>query len=262
MKILFIGEIVGKPGRAAVKKILPKLKKSLKPDFVLSNGENLSHNKGISVKTLDEMLDAGIDYFTSGNHIWDKKEFMPEIVKKSTPVLRPANYSSDTVGRGEAVVEKKGKKILLLNLEGRVFMDEAINSPFKIADKILKKYQHQNLITIVDFHAEATSEKLALAYYLSGRVSAVIGTHTHVPTADARILDKGTGFVSDVGMTGPYDSILGVKKEIIIEKFLTEKAVIHDVAGGDGIFNAILIEIDDKNHQTKKIQLLSEKVPL
>lgn len=262
MKLLFIGEIVGKPGRAAVKEVLPKIKKAEKPDLVLANGENLAHNRGMTKKTMDQMLDLGIDYFTSGNHIWDNKEFIPELDKASTPVLRPANYPEINPGKGYTLITKCKKKVLIINLAGRVFMREDLFCPFKTIDKILERYDKQKPIVVVDFHAEATSEKLAFAYYVSGRVSVVVGTHTHVSTADAQIMEGGTAYITDIGMTGPSESILGVKKDIIIQKFLTQLPVTHDVAGGDGIFSAIIVEIDDKTHKSKKIKQIIKKVKL
>ena len=259
MKILYLGEIVGKPGRKAVKKILPGLITKYKPDFVFANGENLTHNKGINKKHLDEMLEVGIDYFTSGNHIFDNREFLPELEKKETPVIRPANYPNGTPGRGFARVKKGKKQILLVNLIGRVFMLEGLTSPFFTADEILKNKQASDFV-IVDFHAEATSEKLALSYYLENKINLFIGTHTHIPTADEEIRNNGMAYITDIGMIGPKESILGIKKEIIIEKFLNDSSIIHDIALGDMIFNAILVEVEEKTKKAKKIQRIREVI--
>lgn len=257
MKILFIGDIVGKPGREAVKKILPNLKKEKKIDFVIANAENLSHGKGFTTDTIEEMMTAGIDYFTSGNHIWDNKTNLAKLDDKSFPLLRPANFPPGVYGRGCAVVETgMMKKILIINLMGRVFMKHYVDCPFRALDKILQEYAHENLQAIfVDFHAEATSEKVALAQYADGRVSAFTGTHTHVPTADHRILNNGTAYVSDAGMTGPIDSVIGMDKNNVIRNFLTQFPYPFQVPeDGPKTFNSVLFEIDSSTKQAVAIE--------
>lgn len=259
MKILFLGEIVGKPGREAIKKILPGLIKKHKPDFIFANGENLTHGKGMNQKHLAEMLELGIDYFTSGNHIWDNQEFVSELEKKDTPVLRPANYPEGTPGRGFTRIKKGKFQILLINLGGRVFMQEGLDSPFVVADEILKEKKKGDTV-VIDFHAEATSEKLALSYYLENKINLFVGTHTHIPTADEEIRKSGIAYITDLGMIGPKESVLGVRKEVIIEKFLTGMPFRHEIASGDMVFNAILVEVEPKTQKIKKIQRIQKVV--
>ncbi len=248
LKILFIGDIVGKPGRNAVKLILPDLKKELNLDYVFANGENLSSGKGITYNKYLEMKQCGIDYFTSGNHIWDNKEIVPYIEKNQVDILRPENYPVGSPGNGEVDLGE----VVLTNLQGRIFMKDDLSDPFSAALRISEKYK--NKIILIDFHAEATSEKIALAYYVDGKVAAIMGTHTHVQTADEKILPKGTAFITDIGMTGPEESVLGVKKEIIIEKFLTQIPQSHKVASGEMIFNAVYLEIDVVLKKVLKIE--------
>lgn len=257
MKILFIGDIVGKPGREAVKKVLPQLKKDKKIDFVMANAENLAHGKGFTVETIEEMRAAGVDYFTSGNHIWDNKTNLSKLDDKNFPLLRPANFPPDVYGRGCAIVETgMMQRILVINLMGRVYMKHYLDCPFRALDKILQEYAHENLQAIfVDFHAEATSEKVALGNYADGRISALVGTHTHVPTADQRILAGGTAYVSDAGMTGPIDTIIGMDKNNVIRNFLTQFPYQFTVPEqGPKTFNAVLIEIDPKTKQATSIE--------
>jgi hypothetical protein len=252
MTILYLGEIVGKPGRNALKKALPGMLKKYKPDFVFANAENLTHGKGVSKKHLTEMMVLGIDYFTTGDHIWDREEFVSELDDPAVPVLRPANIRGDKPGRGYAVIKKNNREVLLINLQGKTFMnDQSVDSPFEIGRKILQD-KKEDQIAIVDFHAEATSEKIALSYYLEKYLNIFLGSHTHVPTADTQIRN-GMAYVTDIGMIGPNESVIGVKKEIIIEKFLTGKPRIHDIATGDAILNAIIVDIDDKSNKSTKI---------
>jgi len=256
MKILFIGDIFGRPGRSAVQKMLKPYINENSIDFVIANGENLRHGVGVTEENLAEMKEAGVDFFTSGNHIFDNKDIVPFLDSKKLPIIRPANYPPNVPGRGYEIVETgMKKKILIINLMGRVFIKEHLDCPFRTADSILKEHSKYELDAIfVDFHAEATSEKAGLANYLDGRVTALIGTHTHVATADARILPKGTAFQSDAGFTGPLDSIIGVKKEIMIEHFLTQMKVKHEVASGQLVFNAVEITVNDKNIRAESIK--------
>lgn len=257
MKILFIGDIVGRPGREAVQKILPKLIKKEEIDFVIANGENLAHGKGMTEKTYLEMKEAGIDCFTSGNHIWAKKEFVPFLGDKNVKVLRPANYPPDAPGRGYEIFEVGTSKLAVINLMGRVFFPIDLDCPFRKLDEILKEIGE--MPTIVDFHAEATSEKRAFGFYAQKKVSAVLCTHTHIPSADEEILGQKTAYISDVGMVGTHDSILGVEKELIIQKFLDQILTRHEIAEGEVEFNAVLLEIDRKG-RAKSIERVRELV--
>lgn len=258
VKILFIGDIVGKPGRAAAKHFIPIIKEQEKIDLVFANGENLAHGSGMTYEKYEEMIQSEIDYFTSGNHIWSKEEFAMRLGEKNIKVLRPANYSNSATGRGIAEIEINGTKVILVNLIGQVFMTDDVNSPFEIANEIIKA--HKNKIIVIDIHAEATSEKVALGLYLDGKVSAVLGTHTHVQTADDKILQGGTAYITDVGMCGPENSVLGIEKEIIIEKFLTGLPKSHKVAIGDSIFQAVIVEIDKDSKKAIKIKRISEQL--
>ena len=251
IKILFIGDIVGKPGRRAAKEMITKLKESENVDYVFANGENLAAGKGITFAKYEEMIEAGIDYFTSGNHIWNNKDIVEHLTDPKVKILRPYNYPKSSPGRG--VVELKD--LVLANLQGRVFMKDDVEDPFSTALEIVREYHDKPVI--IDFHAEATSEKVALGHFLDGKTAAVLGTHTHVQTSDETILKNGTGYITDVGMTGPKDSVLGVKKEVIIEKFLTQLPQSHKVASGDSIFNAIIIEINKKTKKTTNIKRIN-----
>jgi len=262
MRILFFGDIMGGLGRAAVKKIIPQYKKRYKPDLILANGENLAHLKGMTPKTVKDVLDSGIDYLTNGNHFFGRKDVV-EVVNKKMPIIRPANYPEDTLGQGYAIIKKGKQNILLINLLGRVFLRPTLDCPFRKAEDVLKKTKanlKKNII-IVDFHAEATSEKVAFGHWLDGKVSAVVGTHTHIPTADNKILSKGTAYVTDIGMVGASDSVIGAAKEGIIRSYLTQipEPLISPQEGRVTI-NAVLIEIDDKNHLSKKIIRCDEEV--
>lgn len=219
MRILFIGEIVAKPGRKTVAKVLPDIISGDSIDVVVANIENLAHGRGATEKTVREMMEVGVNCFTGGDHLFRNQEF--EEVIDSLPVVRPANYPEGTSGVGWKVIEVgKSERLLLINLMGRTFLNEYLDNPFTKADEILQGVKDEKLVSVVDFHAQATSEKYALAFYLDGRVNAVVGTHTHVPTCDQRVLPKGTMFVCDAGMTGSADSVLGVEKEIIMDRFL------------------------------------------
>ncbi|MFA7243779.1 MAG: TIGR00282 family metallophosphoesterase [Patescibacteria group bacterium] len=255
LKILFIGDIVGKPGRRAAKLMIPLLQASEKVNLVIANGENLASGKGMTFGKYEEMIESGIDYFTSGNHIWNNQDIVDHLGDPSLRVLRPENYPDNMPGSGVREIEDG---LVLVNLQGRVFMDEELADPFKIGRDIAEKYADK--IIIIDFHAEATSEKVALGFYLDGKVSAIIGTHTHIQTADERVLPDGTAYISDVGMTGPQDSVLGVKKEIIIEKFLTQLPKSHKVASGEMILNAVIIEIDKKTKKALNIKRVSKVI--
>lgn len=244
MKILFIGDVVAKPGRAAVKQVLPDLIKEEKIDLVIANIENLAHGKGATEGTVKEMRDAGVDVFTSGNHIWFREEFV-DILNNDPTILRPANYPADSAGFGFTYAQVGKQKVLIINLLGRQWMDEPADEPYRVVDTILldqvEKEKPNHIV--VDYHAEATSEKAALAWFLDGRVTAVAGTHTHVPTADTIVLPKGTAFVTDVGMSGAIHSVLGVEPLIIIRKQKDPgPAKFEWVETGPKAFRSVLIE--------------------
>ncbi len=261
MKVLFIGDIVARIGRATVKKVLPDLKKEKGVDFTIAQGENLTTGNGMTIEKTKEMLEIGIDFFTAGNHIWKKREFIPYLDSKKVPVIRPANYPK-APGRGYEIVKTNFGHILIVHLLGRESLNPNISNPFLVAEEILEKTKKEKLVAkIVDFHAEISSEKVAMGHFLDGKVSAVVGTHPHIPTCDARVLPKKTAVVTDIGMVGPINSVLGVKKEIIIERFLTGLPVKHENAEGDCIFNSVLIEIE-KNSQAKSIERIDRIVEM
>ncbi len=243
MRILFIGDIVGSPGRRAVEELVPRLVDRFLVDLVVANGENAAGGIGITPQVAEELLNQGIDVLTSGNHIWKHKEILPYL-KESDRLLRPANYPPDTPGVGHALVETAaGQQAAVINLEGRVFMSP-LECPFRTVDRVLAELPAEVKTIVVDVHAEATSEKLALGWYLDGRVSAVVGTHTHVQTADERILPGGTGYITDVGMTGPLNSVIGMKKEIILERFLTQRPQPFKVASANIQLQGVLLDIE------------------
>jgi len=261
MKILFFGDIVGQPGRQAIKKILPQWQKKYQPDFIIANGENSAHGSGITEKCLNEILKAGIDFVTLGDHTWKQKGVNALLNDKETPLIRPANFPPNLPGQGYHLIELRTKKILVINLIGRVFMHENYDCPFRAADEILEAQAEEADIIIVDWHAEATSEKVCMGWYLDGRVSAVLGTHTHIPTADARILPKGTAYISDIGMVGVRDSSLGRDKDAAIKMALTQIKQRLEVAEGPVEVDAALVETGEKG-KAKKIKLVQEIIAL
>jgi len=263
MNILFIGDIVGKLGRVTTGKILPSLKKRDNISLVIPIGENLAHGRGANRRVLEEVKVSGVDFFTSGDHIFDKEDFKNEI--EYLPILKPANFPKEQPGFGYYLLDlKETGRFLVISLVGRTFIENRnfeVASPFTTVDAILEEYKDEKLTGIlVDFHAEATSEKVAMGWYLDGRVSAVLGTHTHVPTADCRILPGGTAFVSDVGMVGARDGVLGVEKDIIVNRFLNPeiRESFQWVEKGPAVFNSLLIEIDDKTGKAISIKRVDE----
>lgn len=259
MKILFIGDIVGKPGRRAVQEILPSLIGNREIDLVIANCENAAAGFGITRDVVEELYDAHIDILTSGNHIWDKKEVLGFIEDYET-LLRPANYPGIVPGKGSVLMPTAaGDYVGVLNLAGRIFM-QPIDCPFVTAKKEIVRLKAKTNVIIVDMHAEATSEKKALGWYLDGEVSAVLGTHTHVQTADDEVLPGGTAYISDVGMTGPFDSVIGIKKDTIIEKFLTQVPNKFDVAKGDIRLQGVLMDIDTQSGRANAIERISVKL--
>lgn len=259
MKILFIGDIVGKPGRRAVQEILPSLIGNREIDLVIANCENAAAGFGITRDVVEELYDAHIDILTSGNHIWDKKEVLGFIEDYET-LLRPANYPGIVPGKGSVLMPTAaGDYVGVLNLAGRIFM-QPIDCPFVTAKREIVRLKAKTNVIIVDMHAEATSEKKALGWYLDGEVSAVLGTHTHVQTADDEVLPGGTAYISDVGMTGPFDSVIGIKKDTIIERFLTQVPNKFDVAKGDIRLQGVLMDIDAQSGRANAIERISVKL--
>ncbi|MFO7953049.1 MAG: TIGR00282 family metallophosphoesterase [Bacillota bacterium] len=249
MRLLLIGDIVGKPGRKYLKKYLADFRAEHNIDLVIANAENAAGGAGLTEKSFKEVQQAGVDLLTGGNHIWDQKDIFNFIDNEQT-LIRPANYPPGTTpGRGFVVVETKGQKlkVAVLNLLGRVFMEQ-VDCPFRIADEVINQLREKVEIIIVDFHAEATSEKQAMGWYLNGRVSAVVGTHSHVQTADQRILSGKTAYITDVGMVGLYDAILGVDKDGPINRFLTRLPCKLNVSdAGKTVFNAVLINLNERS---------------
>ncbi|MBI5188321.1 MAG: TIGR00282 family metallophosphoesterase [Nitrospirae bacterium] len=260
MKLLFIGDIVGKVGRSAVKSLLPSLTDKYKTDLIIANGENLAGGFGVTEKTLTEILNCGVHIITTGNHVWDKKEFIPQISKENR-VLRPINYPPGVPGYGSILYTlPQGEKVAIINISGRVYMSN-MDCPFRTGKEEIERLSNITNIIIVDFHAEATSEKIAFSWFVDGKVSAVIGTHTHVQTADEKILPGGTAYITDVGMTGPSMSVIGIEKEQVIQRFLTNIPIRFETAKGEGIFSAVVIEIDEKTGKSIAIQRLQLKYP-
>jgi metallophosphoesterase (TIGR00282 family) len=249
---LFLGDIIGRPGRRALKKFLPALLEKYSPSLVVANGENAAGGIGITPDICRQLL-AQVDVLTSGNHIWDKRDAI-EYLDQEPRLLRPANYPSPNPGKGIYAFEtKEGFQVAVLNLQGRVFM-EPIDCPFRAADRELRLLEDRNSITLVDFHAEATSEKQAIGWYLDGRVSAVIGTHTHVPTADEKILPGGTAFITDVGMVGGYESVIGLNKDQAIKRFLTSRPQRFEPGKLGLMFSSVFIEVDTQTGKAVSIQ--------
>ncbi len=259
MKILFVGDIVGKAGRQAIHGIFERVVRDYGIEFTIANGENAAGGMGITPPIAIEILDQGADVLTSGNHIWAKKEILPFLDEESR-LLRPLNYPPNVPGRGSGVFHtKEGLKVGVVNLEGRVFMRH-LDCPFRAAEKEVERLRKETNIILVDFHAEATSEKMAMGWFLDGKVSAVVGTHTHVQTSDERLLAEGTSYITDVGMTGPLNSVIGIRKQVALERLLTQIPLKFDVATEEIILQGVVIEIDSKTGRSKDIQRI--KVPL
>jgi metallophosphoesterase (TIGR00282 family) len=244
IKILFIGDIIGQPGRKTVKSVLPEIVTKEMVDLVIANGENSAGGFGLTVDVCQELLNAGIDVITLGNHTWDNREIY-KVLENEPRVIRPANYPGDAPGCGAYLATTGRNQVVgVINILGQVFLDPLL-CPFQIADEYVDRVKEKTKIVIVDFHAEATSEKMALGWYLDGRVTAVIGTHTHISTADERILPKGTGYITDVGMTGPVNSVLGIDPQIVIKKFITKRPVRFEVASGPSQLNGVILEVTE-----------------
>jgi metallophosphoesterase (TIGR00282 family) len=262
MRILFIGDILGQPGRRIVKELLPRLREELKPDLILANGENAAAGFGITPSLVEELLDLGIAVLTSGNHIWDKKEIYPYFRDQvNGRLLRPANYPGDSPGRGLFVGETTaGVGYAVMNLQGRIFMPP-LDCPFRKADELLATIPDNVRIRILDFHAEATSEKQAMVWYLDGRMTAVVGTHTHIPTADENITQNGTAYQTDMGMTGPYESVIGMARESVVQKFLDQLPARFEVATGDVRLCGVVIDADPATGRATSIERVMRKLP-
>ena len=259
MKILFIGDIVGEPGRRAIAELLPGIKKTNGIEFVIGNAENIAGGSGITPSLADELFVSGLDVITSGDHVWKRKEII-ERIDSDRRILRPANYPAGAPGFGSTVIKSEsGIEVGVINLIGRVFM-QALECPFRTAKEEIDKIKNKARIIIVDMHAEATSEKIALGWYLDGQVSAIIGTHTHVQTADEKILPNGTAFLCDAGMTGPLDGVIGRKKEQILARFLTQMPMKFEMAEGDIHLQGVIVDIDEKTGKANSIKRIQKKL--
>jgi metallophosphoesterase (TIGR00282 family) len=252
LRVLFIGDIMGEPGRKMVRANIRDLNDKYQPDLVIANGENAAGGFGITSEISEELFSLGIHVLTSGNHIWDKKEIEPYLSKEDR-LIRPANYPEGNPGYGSVVISTRMGKAAVLNLEGRVFMSN-LQDPFRVGEREIEKLKKETPVVVIDFHAEATSEKIALAWFLDGKASAVIGTHTHVQTADERILTAGTAFITDAGMTGPTDSVIGVKKEQAIGRFLYQRPHRFEIPKGPAQLNAVFLDIDAKTGRANSIE--------
>ncbi|HEY7725557.1 MAG TPA: TIGR00282 family metallophosphoesterase [Anaeromyxobacteraceae bacterium] len=261
MRLLFLGDVFAKPGRAAVRRLVPRLIAARGVDLVVANAENAAGGAGVTPDSAEELLGSEVDLLTSGNHIWTKKEIVPYLERSGSRLLRPANYPKGSPGRGSAVVETPdGRRLGVVNLEGRVFMKN-LDDPFTVGLAEVEALRATGLRCIlVDMHCEATSEKNAMGWFLDGKVSAVLGTHTHVQTADARVLPGGTAFVTDVGMCGPWDSIIGVRKELVLERFLSQRPVGFEPAKREVWLQGALVEIDDASGRALGIERVQEKL--
>lgn len=261
MKILCIGDIVGEPGRRAVKELLGSIKEELGIDLTVVNAENSAGGSGITPRIAEELFKFGCDVLTSGDHIWDKPDIREYLQQDNRNILRPANFPEGTPGRGWCVVKTpQGKKVGIINLLGRVFMRYTINCPFRQLQGIVEKIKEETRVIIVDMHAEATSEKIALSLFIDGQVSAVVGTHTHVPTADETVLPGGTAYITDLGMTGPHDSVIGQNKHRIIERFISSLPSRFEVATGGIRLNGVVIDVDEATGKAKAITRIQRRL--
>ena len=259
-KIIFLGDIVGKVGRLGLESVLSGLRKTEQPDIVIANGENASGGLGLDAKTADEIFASGVDLITSGNHIWKKKDINEHLEHPQSKIIRPYNYPEGAPGRGfVSATTASGVRIGVLNLIGRVFMTDSVDCPFQAFDRFIENPGVELDYLLVDFHAEATSEKVAMGYHCDGRATAVVGTHTHVQTADERILPDGTAFICDVGMCGPLESVIGMQKEVILERFLTGRPTKFEVAKGAALINGVVIECGGDEKKASAIRRIRIK---
>ncbi|GAO01568.1 TIGR00282 family metallophosphoesterase [Anaeromyxobacter sp. PSR-1] len=261
MKVLFLGDVFGKPGRQAIQRIVPRLIVREAIDLVVANAENSAGGVGVTPDSADELLAAEVNLLTSGNHIWSKREIVPYLDAPGSRLLRPANYPPGSPGRGRGIASTPdGRRLGVVNVEGRVFM-KTLDDPFRTALAEVEALRAEGVTCIlVDMHCEATSEKNAMGWFLDGKVSAVLGTHTHVQTADARVLPGGTAFVTDVGMCGPWDSVIGVRKELVLERFLTQRPVGFEPARREVYLQGAIVDLDDATGKARSIARVQEKL--
>lgn len=255
MRILILGDVMGRPARRAVRDLVPSLIKDEQLDLVVANAENAAGGMGVDIKSAQELMSAGVNVLTSGNHIWKKKEIYEYLDQKEF-LIRPANYPAGAPGKGWCVWRHEGLTALVVNVQGRVFMPNHVDDPFRCVDEILHHQRNHSPVVVVDMHAEATSEKYAMGWYLDGRASVVYGTHTHVQTADERILPGGTAYITDVGMCGPFDSVIGMERETVIRGFLTQLPRQFAVAKDNVVLQGIIVEIDQTNGKARSIRRL------
>jgi 2',3'-cyclic-nucleotide 2'-phosphodiesterase len=261
VKVLFLGDVVGRPGVAAVRSLVPKLIARNALDLVIVNAENSDGGAGVSAESAEALLQSEVNLLTSGNHIWTKRQIIPWMEEHRDRLLRPANYPAGAPGKGHTIVRTPdGRKLGVINLEGRVFMKN-LDDPFTLGLGLVAELKRETPCILVDMHCEATSEKNAMGAYLDGKVSAVVGTHTHVQTADERILPGGTAFITDVGMVGPLDSVIGIRKELSIERFLTQRPIGYEVAKNLVYLQGVVIEIDDQTGRALSIERVRERLP-
>lgn len=257
MRILFIGDVFGEAGREALRSFMPTLRTKYRPDFCIANAENAAGGRGITYNIAQEIFDCGIDAITMGNHTWARKEIL-RIIDSGIKIVRPANYPKGVPGKGKLIIEKNGVRLAVVNLLGRIYMEQPVDCPFQTIDRELSCLKGQADYILVDFHGEATSEKIAMGYYLDGRVSCVIGTHTHVQTADEKILENGTAYITDAGMSGPFDGVIGVDRDLIIRKFTLGLPIQHEPAKGKFQVNAVIITFDDEHKKAVEIKRINE----
>jgi len=256
MRVLILGDVVGRPARRAIRDLVPSLVEREKVDLAIANAENAAGGIGVDIKSAKELLSAGLNVLTSGNHIWKKKEIYPYLDEHSH-LIRPANYPAGAPGRGWCTWQNEsGLKALIVNIQGRVFMPNHVEDPFRSVDAIYREWAHHSPVVIVDMHAEATSEKNAMGWHLDGRASIVYGSHTHVQTADERILPGGTAYITDVGMCGPLDSVIGMERESVIKGFLTQLPRQFEVAQDNVVLQGIIVDVDDKTGKAQEIRRL------
>ncbi len=255
MRVMILGDVMGRPARRAVRDLVPALIEKEEIDLAIANAENAAGGMGVDIKSANELLSAGVQVLTSGNHIWKKKEIYP-FLDDHASLIRPANFPAGAPGKGWCLWQRNGLRALIINLQGRVFMPNHVDDPFRCVDEILRQQGVNSRVVIVDMHAEATSEKYAMGWYLNGRASIVYGTHTHVQTADERILPAGTAYITDVGMCGPLDSVIGMEKETVIRGFITQLPRQFEVAQDNVVLQGIVVDVDETNGQAREIRRL------
>ena len=255
MRVLFLGDVMGRPARRAVRDLVPTLIDKEEIDFVIANAENAAGGMGVDIKSAKELWSAGVQVLTSGNHIWKKKEIYP-FLEEQDGLIRPANFPTGAPGKGWCIWQHNGLRALVINLQGRVFMPNHVEDPFRCVDEILRQHGGQSSVVIVDMHAEATSEKYAMGWFLDGRASLVVGTHTHVQTADERILPAGTAYITDLGMCGSFDSVIGMERESVIRGFITQLPRQFEVAQDNVVLQGVIADIDDDNGRAREIRRL------